>query len=104
MLRAHKTGKGCDVDVCLFDVALHQLSYPATWYLNERRRCLARLPRSAHSSVAPVADLPDRGRLDLRHVHDATSSGTTGRALGRPDLTTDARFATPARAGRTATR
>ena len=35
ILSARTTGIGADVDTCLFDVALHQLSYPATWYLNE---------------------------------------------------------------------
>ncbi|MGH8704476.1 MAG: CaiB/BaiF CoA transferase family protein, partial [Burkholderiales bacterium] len=53
LLRARQTGRGCDVDTCLFDVALHQLSYAATWYLNEGE-VSTRLPRSAHLSVAPV--------------------------------------------------
>ena len=33
-----KTGRGGDVDVSLFDVALHQLTYPGNWYLNEGHR------------------------------------------------------------------
>lgn len=49
---ARQTGEGCDVDTSLFDLALHQLSYPAAWYLNEGTRT-ARLPRSAHPSIAP---------------------------------------------------
>jgi crotonobetainyl-CoA:carnitine CoA-transferase CaiB-like acyl-CoA transferase len=52
VLGAKRTGRGCDVDVSLFDVALHQLSYPATWYLNEGK-CAERQERSAHPSVAP---------------------------------------------------
>jgi len=48
-----KTGKGRDVDVSLFDVALHQLSYPGTWYLNEKQKT-ERLPRSSHPSAVPV--------------------------------------------------
>ncbi|MGV8959785.1 MAG: CaiB/BaiF CoA transferase family protein [Stenotrophomonas sp.] len=47
-----RTGQGRDVDVSLFDVALHQLSYPATWYLNEQHET-TRLPRSAHPSTVP---------------------------------------------------
>ena len=35
IIQARSTGKGCDVDTCLLDVALHQLGYVATWYLNE---------------------------------------------------------------------
>ncbi|MEM7327638.1 MAG: CoA transferase [Pseudomonadota bacterium] len=52
VLGASRTGEGCDVDVCLFDTALHQLSYPATWYLNQKH-VTGRLPRGAHPSIAP---------------------------------------------------
>ncbi len=52
IIGAMRTGKGRDVDVSLFDVALHQLSYPATWYLNEGHRT-ERLSRSAHPSTVP---------------------------------------------------
>ena len=44
---------GCDVDVSLFDVALHQLSYPGTWYMNHGIRT-TRVARSGHPSNAPV--------------------------------------------------
>lgn len=49
---AQRSGAGCDVDVCLFETALHQTSYPATWYLNEGH-VTGRLPRGAHPSIAP---------------------------------------------------
>ncbi len=49
---AKATGEGCDVDVSLLDTALHQLSYPATWYLNEGEET-GRLARSSHPSVVP---------------------------------------------------
>jgi crotonobetainyl-CoA:carnitine CoA-transferase CaiB-like acyl-CoA transferase len=52
LLGAHRTGVGSDVDVSLFDVALHQLSYPATWYLNEGHE-VTRAPRSAHPATVP---------------------------------------------------
>lgn len=52
VLGASRSGEGCDVDVCLFDTALHQLSYPATWYLNQQH-VTGRLPRGAHPSIAP---------------------------------------------------
>ncbi|ABI77430.1 CaiB/BaiF family protein [Hyphomonas neptunium ATCC 15444] len=52
ILSAQRSGEGCDVDVTLFDTALHQLSYPATWYLN-RGHATERLPRGAHPSIAP---------------------------------------------------
>lgn len=49
---ARTKGVGCDVDVSLLDTALHQLSYPATWYLNEGVET-TRLSRSSHPSVVP---------------------------------------------------
>lgn len=52
IIGAMRTGRGCDVDVCLFDTALHQLSYPATWYLN-RGHVTGRLPRGSHPSITP---------------------------------------------------
>lgn len=53
ILSARTTGEGCDVDVSLFDVALHQLSYPAVWAMNEGH-ATERLPNGAHPSLAPV--------------------------------------------------
>lgn len=44
---------GCDVDVSLFDVALHQLTYPGTWYMNHGIKT-GRIARSAHPSNTPV--------------------------------------------------
>jgi crotonobetainyl-CoA:carnitine CoA-transferase CaiB-like acyl-CoA transferase len=48
-----RTGRGRDIDVSLFDVALHQLSYPGNWYLNEGLNT-GRMPRSSHPSAVPV--------------------------------------------------
>jgi crotonobetainyl-CoA:carnitine CoA-transferase CaiB-like acyl-CoA transferase len=53
LLGVERGGQGRDIDVSLFDVALHQLSYPATWYLNEGL-VTERLPRSSHPSAVPV--------------------------------------------------
>ena len=52
ILDARTTGKGRDLDVCLLDAALHQTSYPATWYLNQGHD-IGRTARSAHPSVVP---------------------------------------------------
>ena len=57
LVHARATGEGCDVDTCLFDVALHQLGYAAIWYLNEGYTP-ERKTRSAHFSVAPVQTFP----------------------------------------------
>lgn len=44
---------GRDVDVSLFDVALHQLTYPGTWYMNHGLET-RRVARSAHPYNTPV--------------------------------------------------
>lgn len=49
---ARATGQGRDIDVSLFDMALHNTSYLATWYLNEGV-VTSRLPRSAHPALTP---------------------------------------------------
>jgi crotonobetainyl-CoA:carnitine CoA-transferase CaiB-like acyl-CoA transferase len=52
ILEARAGGKGRDIDVSLYDVAMHQLNYPAAWYLNEGL-VTGRVPRSAHPFIAP---------------------------------------------------
>ena len=52
ILEARRTGRGRDLDVSLYDVAMHQLNYPAAWYLNDGL-VTSRAPRSAHPFIAP---------------------------------------------------
>ncbi|MBO9514772.1 MAG: CoA transferase [Variovorax sp.] len=52
ILAARATGVGRDVDVSLFDVALHNLAYVGTWYLNGAP-ATRREKRSAHPSITP---------------------------------------------------
>jgi crotonobetainyl-CoA:carnitine CoA-transferase CaiB-like acyl-CoA transferase len=52
VLRARKTGLGSDIDTSLFDVALHNLNYPGTWYLNAGV-VTGRTARSGHPSLVP---------------------------------------------------
>ncbi len=63
LLRAKTTGRGCDVETCLYDVAMHQLTYPGTWYLNEGV-VSPRVPRSvARSRVVCVVHSPSVPRM-----------------------------------------
>jgi len=95
IIQARSTGKGCDVDTCLLDVALHQLGYVATWYLNEGHTSI-RQPRSAHYSVAPVQTFPTSdGWLFIMCMTDRFW-GELLNAIGRTDLASDPRFATQA--------
>lgn len=52
ILEARRTGRGRDIDVSLYDVAMHQLNYPAAWYLNDGL-VTARVARSAHPFIVP---------------------------------------------------
>ncbi|MGI9314939.1 MAG: CaiB/BaiF CoA transferase family protein [Luminiphilus sp.] len=52
-LLARTNQGGRDVDISLFDVALHQLTYPGTWYLNQGIET-GRVARSAHPYNTPV--------------------------------------------------
>jgi crotonobetainyl-CoA:carnitine CoA-transferase CaiB-like acyl-CoA transferase len=94
VIQARSTGKGCDVDTCLLDVAVHQLGYVATWYLNEGLR-LSRQHRSAHYSVAPVQTFPTAdGWVFIMCMTDKFWFELVD-ALGRPDLKLEKQFSTP---------
>jgi succinate---hydroxymethylglutarate CoA-transferase len=97
ILGARASGQGCDVETSLFDVALHQLSYPATWYLNEGE-VTGRLPRSAHPSIAPSEVFPTADGWLFVMCQTPKFWEVLCARLGREDLSEDARFATiPAR-------
>jgi crotonobetainyl-CoA:carnitine CoA-transferase CaiB-like acyl-CoA transferase len=91
---AARTGKGRDVDVTLYDVAMHQMTYPAVWYLNTGD-IVERRPRSGHPSVVPCEVFPTAdGHIFLMCVLPKFWEALC-RILGLPELTRDARFATP---------
>ena len=89
--RARSTGQGCDVDVSLFDVALHQLGYAGTWYVNEGHSA-GRLPRGAHLSVTPVQTF--RTADGWIYVMCMTDKfwGALLNVLGKTEITEDPRF------------
>jgi crotonobetainyl-CoA:carnitine CoA-transferase CaiB-like acyl-CoA transferase len=91
ILSARSTGRGCDVDTSLFDCALHQLGYTATWYLNEGHLSV-RQYRSAHFSVAPVQTFPSQdGWIFVMCMTDKFWEALVA-TLDRPDLLADPRF------------
>lgn len=93
LMRARTSGEGGDVDVSLFDVALHQLGYAAIWYLNEGLSS-TRQPRSAHFSVAPVQTLKTQdGWIFVMCMTEKFWSAFI-ETLERPELKRDPRFAT----------
>jgi crotonobetainyl-CoA:carnitine CoA-transferase CaiB-like acyl-CoA transferase len=52
IIDARANGRGRDIDVSLFDVALTNTNYVAAWYLNDGVK-VKREPRSAHPSLTP---------------------------------------------------
>lgn len=99
VIQAKATGIGCDVDTSLFDVALHQLNYSATWYLNAGHAA-SRLPRSSHFSAAPVQTFrASDGWIFIMCMTDKFWQ-LMAREIGRSGLLADDRFLTmAARAG-----
>ncbi|MBV8187851.1 MAG: CoA transferase, partial [Alphaproteobacteria bacterium] len=94
LLRARTTGEGCDVETCLYDVAMHQLTYPGVWYLNEGD-VSPRVPRSAHLSLAPVQTFPTKDGWIFIMCMTQKFWLTLVKAMGREDLLDDPRFGDP---------
>ena len=96
LLGVARDGHGGDIDVSLFDVALHQLSYPGSWYLNEGL-VTGRVPRSGHPSATPVqlfrtAD----GWIFIMCMTEKFWQALCG-AIERPDLLTHPDYVTIAK-------
>ncbi len=88
---ARATGTGRDIDVSLFDMALHNTAYLATWYLNEGI-VTARLPRSAHPALTPCQLYRTRdGWIYLMCNKEKFWPALCGK-LGRPEWGEDPRF------------
>ena len=96
VMQARRTGRGCDVDTCLFDVAMHQLSYSAVWYLNGGDKP-ERQPRSAHLSQVPVQTFPTADGWIFVMCMTEKFWRIFCDVVGRPDLPEDQRFATAER-------
>ncbi len=94
VLRARASGQGCDVDVALFDTALHQLSYPGVWYLNEGVKT-QRLPGGAHPASAPSQVFRTKDGWMMLMCQTQKFWEAFCHRAGRPDLIDDPRFPTP---------
>lgn len=85
VFEAKRTGIGRDHDVSLFDVALHNLAYVATWYL-EAGATTERLPRSAHPSLTPSQLYRSRDGWIFLMCNKPKFWLALIEAIGRPDL------------------
>lgn len=92
ILKARATGQGCDVDVSLFDVALHQTSYPAVWAMNEGHQ-VGRPPRGAHPSISPSQRVKTQDGWGMLMCQTQRFWEVWCDLVGRPELKADPRFA-----------
>ena len=90
---ARASGKGMDVDVSLFDTALHNLNYLAAWYLNAGH-AQGREPRSAHPSLTPSQLYRTKDGWLFVMCNKEKFWPILAEKLARPDWATDPRFAT----------
>ena len=93
VLSARATGKGMDVDTSLFDVALHNLNYPGTWFLNAGA-VTGRTPRSAHPSLTPSQLYRTKDGWIFIMCNKEKFWRILAAALGKPEWATDPEFAT----------
>lgn len=94
LMGAQRSGQGCDVDVSLFDVALAQLTYPATWFLNGGH-VTKRMSRSAHPSAVPCELVRTRDGWLFVMCMTPKFWQALAHGVGRQEWLDDPRFATP---------
>jgi len=88
---ARATGAGRDIDVSLFDMALINTAYQATWYLNEGV-VTGRLSRSAHPALTPCQLYRSRDGWIYIMCNKEKFCPALCEKLGRPEWSADARF------------
>jgi succinate---hydroxymethylglutarate CoA-transferase len=93
VLSARASGNGMDVDTSLFDVALHNLNYPGTWFLNAGA-VTDRTARSAHPSLTPSQLYRTRDGWIFIMCNKEKFWGVLAEALGKPEWIKDPAFAT----------
>jgi len=91
ILSVKQGNPGRDVDVSLFDAALHQLTYPGMWYLNEGH-VTGRITRGAHPSVTPSQLLKSQDGWIFVMCQNPKFWDLMLEGIGRQDLAEDARF------------
>ncbi len=93
IIGARASGEGRDVDVSLFDTALHNLNYLAVWYLNNAH-VQGREPRSGHPSLVPSQLYRTRDSWIFIMCNKENFWAPLCEAIGRPEWIADPRYAT----------
>lgn len=91
LVSARATGKGHDIDTSLFDVAIHNLSYLGTWYLNDDI-VTDRAARSAHPSLTPSQLYKTKDGWIFVMCNKEKFWPIFATLLGRPEWANDPRF------------
>jgi succinate---hydroxymethylglutarate CoA-transferase len=90
---ARAAGRGRDIDVSLYDVAVNNLNYLAAWYLN-RGRQQGREARSAHPSLVPSQLCRTRDGWIFVMCNKERFWPLLACGLDHPEWAGDSRFAT----------
>jgi crotonobetainyl-CoA:carnitine CoA-transferase CaiB-like acyl-CoA transferase len=90
---ARRTGVGLDMDTSLFDVALHNLNYPGTWFLNGGT-VTGRTARSGHPSLVPSQLYRTQDGWIFIMCNKEKFWPILARELGHPEWATDPQLAT----------
>jgi succinate---hydroxymethylglutarate CoA-transferase len=90
---AEHSGRGRDVDVSLFDLALYNLNYIGNWYLNAGA-ATTRSTRSAHPSLTPCQTYRTRDGWIYLMCNKEKFWGILCGKVGRAELAKDPRFLT----------
>jgi len=93
LVDAQATGRGRDLDVSLFDVALHNLAYVATWYLNGGI-VTNREPRSSHPSLTPSQLCRTKDGWLFIMCNKEKFWTALADAVGKPEWATDPEYST----------
>jgi succinate--hydroxymethylglutarate CoA-transferase len=93
VLSARATGQGMDIDTSLFDVALHNLNYPGTWFLNAGA-VTGRTPRSSHPSLTPSQLYRTKDGWIFIMCNKEKFWSVLSQTLGKPEWAADPDFAT----------
>ncbi|OAB55494.1 CoA-transferase [Phormidium willei BDU 130791] len=93
VIGARARGVGMDVDASLFDTALHNLTYLATWYLNGGH-VQGREPRSAHPSLTPSQLYKTKDGWIFLMCNKEKFWPILAEKIGRPEWAEDPRFKT----------
>jgi crotonobetainyl-CoA:carnitine CoA-transferase CaiB-like acyl-CoA transferase len=89
---ARRDSTGTDCDLSLYDVGIAMLTYPATWHLTAGYT-VGRTSHSAHPSLVPFQAFATQDGWIVVGVAKEKFWSRLVRAIGRPDLEQDPRFA-----------